>query len=418
MMDKIRVFLSSAMDSTEWRLEREALIALFEQSALGMLCELTFIEGETGQGPQAIYTHKLRDAHLVLLLLADELRPGVEDEILKAIVDKKPILVFEKTGVKPQEPLRKFKDSYLHEFTTVQSYSSLSDLLSKIRSAIIGLLTRSLATVISTDKFVRDRATQLVKEGAAKEEKLAFARFVASAGRIHHAIGFLKQEYEAKTYDQDLELAYGAASLLELKGLPEELVGRLKYASSRRDQADWLLAFHHLFRGEFDTAQGMIPSLKPGELAQALVRIISYLSELQNFEGDESDYVDTLKQRPEDDILTLESLKIAGFSPATNLKHFIRQDEQSIPVELSESILEKAKFEHCPTCLPYDSGEPVEIYPKLGDLRDLVNEALYNEYPEIEWCDVTLEEPNVNCPGCGATVELNTEVYDGDYDVL
>jgi len=405
------------MNTSEWRVEREAIIALFDQSALTLLCDLVYIEGESGQKPDAIYTHKLSDAHLVLLLLADELRPGVQDEILKAIAYKKPILVFEKTGVGPQEPLRKFRESYLHEFTTVQSYSSFSDLLSKIRSAIIGLLTRSLATAISTDKFIRDRAARLVDERATKDEKLVFARFAATAGRIHHAIGFLKQEYEANRYDEDFEVAYAAVSLLQNAGLPDELVSRLKYSSSRREQTGWLLALHHLFEGEFDRAKEMLSSLEPKDAGQALERVISYLETLEGFEGDESDYVDILSERPENDILVLESLEIATFLPAANLRDFIRLQEQSTPVEVSESILEKVTVEHCPNCQPYEGGEMVQFYPALGSFRELLDEALYHEYPDIEWCDVMLEEPNVNCR-CGAMVELNTEVYNGDYDVI
>lgn len=141
MVDKLKVFLSSAQYADEFATEREALPTLFEKEPLKSTCELWRIEDLASPNPiDRHFAENVRTSDILLLLLGNTYRKPVNDEFDEAVRHKKNIYAFIRGTTARSREMKEFIDKVRNVATTT-NYDKYSELARKIEDSFLASFT-------------------------------------------------------------------------------------------------------------------------------------------------------------------------------------------------------------------------------------------------------------------------------------
>lgn len=135
--DRVQVFLSSAMND-ELATERAVLRERFSSSAfLSSWFELYLFEDHAGPMPaRAAYVQEVEHSPIVIVLLAETLRPGVVEEF-DAATRGSAIFCYLRSGAKGEKDLDRFIKDRVQPPVQYSTFTSPSDLASRVEKDII-----------------------------------------------------------------------------------------------------------------------------------------------------------------------------------------------------------------------------------------------------------------------------------------
>lgn len=466
------------MREDEWLTHREAIIALFSRTQLATWCELDCLENESGESPQDVYTRKIKNCHFLLVLIGDTIPAGVKDEIRIAKELNKPILIYRQKGKSLSEEDEKFLKDDVYRETTVATYSSIGDLLTKIEQSLLHFIIRRLEDNRESKNLAKITAVELDKASAAPPAPEPSG--VATMEMAAEATATLLMPKTSGASAVEVAEASAAQASLELSGTDKPIIGKagkgqlLAFAAACSKVSQQSIAVPTIERAIkacpndielFQSLNALKLSANPvigipdgdGERLMSMashdvesfalacaVSIITDRYEASTLEVPILTELDD-KQEQVEALIEIAHLFSAFFisgdaSPETINQHYKRMNElletldcikpiQGIDVfENVCRIVRKAfqtvsitnefipKVECCLNCMPWDGGEPVELTASRGSLEELTLENLYGTFPDVEWCNFVIHNISTHCQGCGSELTEHDDAYESMAD--
>lgn len=413
--ERIRVFLSSPMNTPEWRNLRESVIALFEHSALKDVFDLRYIENQSGDVPAEIYNPVAKDCHATVTLFNDEIRPDVKKELASAKSAGRPIIAFQEKGGKLSEEDKKFLKDHLYSATTVGSYSSMDDLFKKIKSGLIGLLARRLELRNDEEKLTAVLGEAMVKSLPDDKVLFMFAAFAHTTSQHQAALPLLSHAVASRPKDDELFIAKMALTATSNPCTlpPKEDLDRLAAVANTNDSAALVsasLKYRHASTDLPQTAKVADWLKKQSPAWTAVAKLDDLTRRLEDaVEFSVNEAVDAHRQIQ---IIakSLSPIRVNGIGIFSWAQEYLEKRLEAVPVELNEADV--PDVEACLNCMPRDDGEFVHLSSELGTLYDILLEQLYADHPGPEWCDFEFRGLKQTCGGCHGDVDETDDVFE------
>lgn len=133
--------------------QREAIVAFFDRA----LPWFELFAVETAASPQLVQDHFLRkvaQSDVIILVLQEELKPGVRKEYIRAKELGKRVLAFVHMGEK-HDNLNEFIQRDVQQYTTTVEFASTRELITKIEAALLTDVARSYRDLYEENKLLR-----------------------------------------------------------------------------------------------------------------------------------------------------------------------------------------------------------------------------------------------------------------------
>lgn len=164
---RLKVFISSAMgqeDETIWMSIRKSVKNKLIQCKY--LEPFTIEEYATEIPSTQFFVWQVTQADVVVILVKDDIRPGTNQEIEKALEKDKPILVYFYNTVSSSHSVRKFKDFLIaRDITTFKVVNDFDDIAEIVLNDVINNL-------INYYRFTHDISSQEKKESYLSSEEI------------------------------------------------------------------------------------------------------------------------------------------------------------------------------------------------------------------------------------------------------
>ena len=143
----LRVFLSSPMHTDAWNALRTGLLELFETDPRCESYVLYGIERNPAPAvPREVYLAEVPTSHVLVVLLGEELRAPVQEEVQAALEHEIPVLAFRDSRMTPKDELKAWIERTIYPVTTVTEFDSLLSLYHSLRGALSGALDRAFVS--------------------------------------------------------------------------------------------------------------------------------------------------------------------------------------------------------------------------------------------------------------------------------
>jgi tetratricopeptide (TPR) repeat protein len=191
---RLTVFLSSSMALTEFSVEREFVIWLFNRDLRLDYAQLYAIEMWAGPvAPSEEYPPHVQQSQAMILLLGTELRKAVRKEVELAKEKGIPILVFKCTRYTPNSELKAFMDNELKQNVNWCDYSTAQELAEKLCQSLRKLVVEGFTQWLPLGMRVAEQADAAPKNKASVSLKLDAALFRFSKGNLKEARALFEQ---------------------------------------------------------------------------------------------------------------------------------------------------------------------------------------------------------------------------------
>jgi len=219
MIQKEKVFLSSAQFQDEFLIERELLPMLFSKEPLKLFFDLWKIEDQAAPiSPHAQYINNIDNSKIVILLIDSLIRPAVKNEYTRACEKGKDIFVFiRKNGNRSAEAVEFIRDIQNSKKTTAL-YESISNLQLLIEESLLGYYSNN----------------RVIKEDDEKEK----AKFDIEERTLRMALALLRKEEAAISKTKIMKLLikekmyqneFAYSHIVKLLGIFEESAIKLAF---------------------------------------------------------------------------------------------------------------------------------------------------------------------------------------------